>query len=133
MEIQASRRTQPFTTVTSWTMDDVLDLSNTGKGLGGQRLPLGPDRGGPESEGLAEPYPPARRAPPSAASAPEVGEQHALEDAVPSMSSATAELDGRQDRAHIGIVRARFKIGMMNLGYNIRRLVQLEWMAAAPA
>jgi hypothetical protein len=26
----------------------------------------------------------------------------------------------------IGIVRARFKIGMMNLGYNIRRLVQLE-------
>jgi hypothetical protein len=29
--------------------------------------------------------------------------------------------------------RARFKIGMMNLGYNIRRLVQLERMAAAPA
>ena len=26
----------------------------------------------------------------------------------------------------IGITRARFKIGMMNLGYNIRRLVQLE-------
>ena len=25
----------------------------------------------------------------------------------------------------IGIVWARFKIGMMNLGYNIRRLVQL--------
>src|SRR5438128_6846626 len=33
----------------------------------------------------------------------------------------------------IGIVRARFKIGMMNLGYNIRRLVQLERKAAAPA
>ena len=33
----------------------------------------------------------------------------------------------------IGIVRARFKIGMMNLGYNIRRLVQLERMAAVPA
>src|SRR5262245_25579597 len=32
----------------------------------------------------------------------------------------------------IGIVRARFKIGMMNLGYNIRRLVQLERMEAAP-
>ena len=32
----------------------------------------------------------------------------------------------------IGIVRARFKIGMMNLGYNIRRLVQLKRMAAAP-
>jgi IS5 family transposase len=33
----------------------------------------------------------------------------------------------------IRIVRARFKIGMMNLGYNIRRLVRLKRMAAAPA
>src|SRR5258708_34667557 len=33
----------------------------------------------------------------------------------------------------IGIARARSKIGMMNLGYNIRRLVQLERVAAAPA
>jgi transposase, IS5 family len=33
----------------------------------------------------------------------------------------------------IGMVRAKFKIGMMNLGYNIRRLVQLERVAAAPA
>ena len=33
----------------------------------------------------------------------------------------------------VGIARARFKIGMMNLGYNIRRLVRLERMAAAPA
>ena len=33
----------------------------------------------------------------------------------------------------IGIARARFKIGMMNLGYNMRRLVQLERVAAAPA
>jgi hypothetical protein len=33
----------------------------------------------------------------------------------------------------IGIARARFKIGMMNLGYNIRRLVQRERVAAAPA
>jgi hypothetical protein len=30
----------------------------------------------------------------------------------------------------ISIVRARFKCGMRNLGYNIRRLVQLERMAA---
>ena len=33
----------------------------------------------------------------------------------------------------IGIARARVKIGMMNLVYNMRRLVQLERMAAAPA
>ena len=32
----------------------------------------------------------------------------------------------------IGMVRARFKIGMMNLGYNMCRLVQLERVAAAP-
>jgi hypothetical protein len=31
------------------------------------------------------------------------------------------------------MARARFKIGMMNLGYNMRRLVQLERVAAAPA
>lgn len=33
----------------------------------------------------------------------------------------------------IGIARARVKIGLMNLTYNMRRLVQLERMAAAPA
>ena len=33
----------------------------------------------------------------------------------------------------IGIARARVKIGMMNLVYNMRRLVQLERMAVAPA
>jgi transposase, IS5 family len=33
----------------------------------------------------------------------------------------------------IGLARARFKIGMMNLGYNICRLVQLERVAAAPS
>ena len=33
----------------------------------------------------------------------------------------------------IGIVRARAKIGLMNLVYNISRLVHLEQVAAAPA
>jgi transposase, IS5 family len=32
-----------------------------------------------------------------------------------------------------GIARARLKIGMMNLGYNIRWLIQMERAAAAPA
>jgi hypothetical protein len=32
----------------------------------------------------------------------------------------------------IGIVRAKFKTGMMNLGYNIRRLVQLGWRLRPP-
>ena len=42
----------------SQKLDDVLDLSNTGKGSG--RLPLGADRRGPDGEGRAEPYPPAQ-------------------------------------------------------------------------
>src|SRR6478672_1371015 len=71
-------------------------------GLGGQRLPLGPDRGGPEGEGLAEPYPPARRTQSSAVRAPEVGEHDALEGARPCRARIRppAGLDGRQDRAH---------------------------------
>ena len=40
---------------------------------------------------------------------------------------------GRKIVRTIGKARARFKIGMMNLGYNMRRLVQLERVAAAPA
>jgi IS5 family transposase len=71
-------------------------------GLGGQRLPLGPDRGGPGGEGLAEPYPPARRTQSSADRAPEVGEHDALEGARPCRARIRppAERDGRQDRAH---------------------------------
>jgi IS5 family transposase len=40
---------------------------------------------------------------------------------------------GRKIVRTIGIMRARAKIGMMNLVYNMRRLIQLERMAAAPA
>jgi transposase, IS5 family len=40
---------------------------------------------------------------------------------------------GRKIVRTIGIARARFKIGMMNLGYNIRRLVQIERAVAEPA
>jgi hypothetical protein len=39
---------------------------------------------------------------------------------------------GRKIVRTIGMARAKFKIGMMNLGYNISRLVQLERVAAAP-
>ena len=60
------------------------------QGLGGQRLPLAPDRGGPEGEGLAEPYPPARRTQLSAVRAPEVGEHDALEGARPCRACISA-------------------------------------------
>src|SRR5262249_30399605 len=70
--------------------------------MGGQRLPLAADRGEPEGEGLAEPYPPARRSQSSAVRAPEVGEHDALEGARPCRARIrpAAELDGRQDCAH---------------------------------
>jgi transposase len=77
-------------------------LQHRQRGLGGQRLPLGGDRSPPEGEGVAEPHPPARRAQPSAVSAPEVGEHDAFEGARPCRARLrpAAELDGRQDRAH---------------------------------
>src|SRR5246127_3374155 len=77
-------------------------LQHWQRGVSGQRLPLGADRGEPEGEGLAEPYPPARRTKSSAVGAPEVGEHDALEGARPCRARIrpAAELDGRQDCAH---------------------------------
>src|SRR5262249_37766714 len=77
-------------------------LQHRQRGMGGQRLPLGPDRGEPEGEGLAGPYPPARCTQSSAVRAPEVGEHGALEGARPCRARIrpAAELDGRQDCAH---------------------------------
>src|SRR6516225_10607457 len=77
-------------------------LQHRQRGMGGPRLPLGPDRGEPEGEGLAEPYPPARRSQSSAVRAPEVGEHDALEGArlCRARIRPAAELDGRQDCAH---------------------------------
>jgi hypothetical protein len=51
---------------------------------------------------------------------------------VPAPAGSGVSMGGKIVRT-IGIARARFKIGMVNLGYNIRRLVQLGRVAAAPA
>jgi len=89
----------------SQKLDDVLDLSNTGKEVwadSAYRSLQTPDRGGPEGEGLTEPYPPARRTQSSADRAPEVGEHDALEGARPCRARIRppAERDGRQNRTH---------------------------------
>ena len=44
---------------------------------------------------------------------------------------ARCERDDPTARRTIGVVRARAKIGLQNLAYNIRRLVTLERLAAA--
>src|SRR6266850_8031723 len=87
---------------TSMTGGTLSTLPTWRWSLDGQRLPLGADRGGPKGEGLAEPYPPARRTQSSAVRAPEVGEHDALEGARPCRARIRppAELDGRKDRAH---------------------------------
>jgi hypothetical protein len=107
------------------------------QGLGGQRLPLSGDRSPPEGEGLAEPYPPARR---TARNRPLSERQKSANTTRSKVRALVEHVFGQQQNSMggkivrtIGLVRARFKIGMMNLGYNIRRLVQLERMAAAPA
>jgi Transposase domain (DUF772)/Transposase DDE domain len=104
-------------------------------GLGGQRLPLGADRGGPEGEGLAEPYTPARRAQSSAVRAPEIGQHDPLEGARPCRARIRppAEFDGRQDRAH-----HRHRAGEVQDRNDESRLQhppagQLKRVAAAPA
>ena len=104
-------------------------------GVGRQRLSLGRDRGKLEGEGPEEPHPSARRAQSSA-----VGAQKAANTTRSRVRARVEHVFGHQENSMggkivrtIGIARARFKIGMMNLGYNMRRLVQLERVAAAPA
>jgi transposase, IS5 family len=91
----------------SQKLDAVLDLSNTGKEVRA------------DTEGLAEPYPPARRPQSSAVRASQVGEHDTLEGARPVSSTyfdhQQSAMGGKIVRT-IGIARARFKIGMMNLG-----------------
>ena len=87
----------------SQKLDDVLDLCNTGNEVWADSAYRSvADRGAPEGEGLAQPYPPARRTQSSAVRAPEVGQHDALEGARPCRARIRppAELDGRQDRAH---------------------------------
>src|SRR5262249_37867663 len=88
--------------VRSWKLVDIPQTFLAIEGTPRERedrIPLGPDRGEPEGEGLAEPYPSARRSQSSAVRAPEVGEHDALEGARPCRARIrpAAELDGRQD------------------------------------
>jgi transposase, IS5 family len=112
----------------SQKLDDVLDLQHRQGGVGGQRL-------GQKAKGLQSRI--HRRA---ARNRPLSARQKSANTTRAKVRARVGHVSGQQQSSMggkivrtVGIVRGRFKIGMMNLGYNIRRLVQLERMAAVPA
>ena len=121
----------------SQKLDDILDRSNTGKEVWADSAYRSAEiEAGLTGEGPEEPHPSACGAQSSA-----VARRKKAANTTRSRVRARVEhVFGHQENSMgrkivrtIGIARARFKIGMMNLGYNIRRLVQLERVAAAPA
>ena len=120
----------------SQKLDDVLDLSNTGKGVWADSAYRSVQiEAGLKAKGLQSHI--HRRA---ARNRPLSERQKSANTTRSRVRARVEHVFGHQQNSMggkivrtIGIARARFKIGMMNLGYNIRRLVQLERMAAAPA
>ena len=119
----------------SQKLDDVLDLSNTGKEVWADSAYRSVQiEAGLEEKGLQSRI--HRRA---ARNRPLTERQKSANTTRSRVRARVEHVFGHQQSSMggkivrtIGIARARFKIGMMNLGYNIRRLVQLERMAAAP-
>ena len=102
--------------------------------VGGQRLPLGGDRGVAEGEGVAEPDP--SQGPPQQAAERARGSKATRP--VRRFGSASSMSSGPRATTwagtlvrSVGLVRAKARIGLKNLAYNMRRLVQLERLAAA--
>ena len=120
----------------SQTLDDVLDLSNTGKGVWADSAYRSVQiEAGLKAKGLQSRI--HRRA---ARNRPLSERQKSANTTRSRVRARVEHVFGHQQNSMggkivrtIGIARARFKIGMMNLGYNIRRLVQLERLAAVPA
>src|ERR1700757_2164856 len=120
----------------SQKLDDVLDLSNTGKGVWADSAYRSVQiEAGLKAKGLQSRI--HRRA---ARNRPLSERQKSANTTRSRVRARVEHVFGHQQNSMggkivrtIGIARARFKIGMMNLGYNIRRLVQLERLAAVPA
>ena len=120
----------------SQKLDDVLDLSNTGKRVWADSAYRSVQiEAGLKEKGLQSRI--HRRA---ARDRPLSERQKSANTTRSKVRARVEHVLGQQQSSMggkivrtIGIARARFKIGMMNLGYNIRRLVQLERMARAPA
>src|SRR5882724_5065431 len=120
----------------SQKLDDVLDLSNTGKEVWADSA----YRSVQIEVGLKEKGLQSRIHRRAARNRPLSERQKSANTTRSKVRARVEHVFGHQQGSMggkiartIGIARARFKIGMMNLGYNIRRLVQLERVAAAPA
>src|SRR6266700_1551005 len=120
----------------SQKLDDVLDLSNTGNGVWADSAYRSVQiEAGLTAKGLQSHI--HRRA---ARNRPLSERQKSANTTRSRVRARVEHVFGHQQNSMggkivrtIGIARARFKIEMMNLGYNIRRLVQLERLAAVPA
>ena len=120
----------------SQKLDDVLDLSNTGKGVWADSAYRSVQiEAGLKEKGLQSRIHrrAARDRAPSERQKSANTTRSKVRARVEHVSGQQQSSMGGKIVRTIGIARARFKIGMMNLGYNIRRLVQLERMALAPA
>ena len=120
----------------SQKLDDVLDLSNTGKEVWADSA----YRSAQIEVGLKAKGVQSRIHRRAARNRPLSERQKAANTTRSKVRARVEHVFGHQQSSMggkivrtIGLARARFKIGMMNLGYNIRRLVQLKRVAAAPA
>ena len=116
-------------------LDDVLDLSNTGKGVWADSAYRSVQiEAGLKEKGLQS------RIHRRARDRPLSKRQKSANTTRSKVCARVEHVFGQQQSSMggkivrtVGITRARFKIGMMNLGYNIRPLVQLDRMAPSPA
>ena len=87
-----------------------------------------------KARGLQKPYPSTRPARPSAVfmrKSERTATKSRIRARIEHVFGAQQTSPGGRIVRTIGIVRARAKIGLQNLAYNIRRLVTLERLAAA--
>ena len=103
--------------------------------MGGQRLSVGGDRGEAEGKGPEEPDPHRkgyRNKPLSEREKRGNTTRSKVRARVEHVFGAQSNDMGGTLVRSIGMVRARARIGLKNLAYNMRRLVQLERLATAP-
>ena len=118
----------------SKVLDDILDGDNTALGVwGGQRLSLGGDRGALKKKGLrSRIHRKARRNKPLSEREKQGNKtRSSVRVRVEHVFGAQSNDMGGTLLRSVGLARAKARIGLKNLAYNMRRLVQLNRLAAA--